>query len=384
VKLHEFVARRLILLIPVMIGVMVLTFSIAQIVPADPAAVLCGDKCGVTVGYDEDGEPISAYMSNVKRLGLDKPVTEQFQIYIENLVAGDWGDSTTLHRPVLDVVRDTAPITLEMAFLSLFIGYPVGVSLGILSAVRQDKLFDHLSRFFAIAFVSLPIFWFAMILQVLFATGTDVGGICDTLFGTKGGCFPIQGRHDTGYTYPVDGFVWYYPAGGTGFNLLDSWFVSDAKLSTLPEQWNTNWLLFKDAFLHLALPCLTLGIASSGSILRYMRASLLEVLNEDYVRTARAKGIKERRVIVVHASRNAIVPIVTILGMSIGAAIGGAVLTETVFNIFGMGRASVKAVLGLDYPMIMGVTIITSMIFLLSNLIVDILYAVIDPRVRLE
>ena len=391
-KLHEFVVRRLLLLIPVMIGVAIFTFAIAHIIPGDPAAIQCGDKCGVIVDYTEDGDPISAYEANRIRLKMDDRVEVQFWRYITDLVEGDWGESLLYHRPVIDVVKDAAPITLEMSFLALFIAYPLGIVLGIISAVRQDRMFDHVSRFFAIAFVSLPIFWFAMMLQLFLATGSDVPqGICDPVTGwlplipdTEGGCFPIYGRHDTSFTYPVDGYAWYYPAGGTGFHLVDSWFVTDEKLATLPSEWGSNWLLFKDTLKHLALPCAALGIASAGSLLRYMRASLLEVLHEDYVRTARAKGLSEIRVVIVHACRNALVPIVTILGFSIGGAIGGAVLTETVFAINGMGRVAVTSIQYLDFAVIMGVTLITSVIFLLSNLIVDITYAIIDPRVRLE
>jgi len=391
VKLHEFVVRRLLLLIPVMIGVAVFTFAIAHIIPGDPAAIQCGDRCGMVIDYTEEGDPITAYEANRIRLKMDDSVSVQFWRYITDLTEGDWGESLLYHRPVVDVVKDAAPITLEMSFLALFIAYPLGIMLGIISAVRQDRMFDHVSRFFAIAFVSLPIFWFAMMLQLFLATGPESNGICDPVTGflplipdTEGGCFPIYGRHDTSFTYPVDGYAWYYPAGGTGFHLVDSWFVTDEKLATLPSEWGSNWLLFKDTLLHLALPCAALGIASAGSLLRYMRASLLEVLHEDYVRTARAKGLSEIRVVIVHACRNALVPIVTILGFSIGGAIGGAVLTETVFAINGMGRVAVTSIQYLDFAVIMGVTLITSVIFLLSNLIVDITYAIIDPRVRLE
>jgi len=393
-KLHEFVVRRLLLLIPVMVGVTVLTFTISHLIPADAAAAQCGDKCGVVVDYTEDGDPITAYAANRERLGMNEPLTTQFELYVTHLLQGDWGESSTYHRPVADVVKDAAPITLEMSFFALLIAYPLGITLGIISAVRQDRMFDHISRFFAIAFVSLPIFWFAMVLQLLFATQapeSGVGGICDPLTkwlplvpDTDGGCFPIYGRHDPSLTYPIDGFVSFYPAGGTGFHLIDSWFVTDGKLATLPAEYGSNWLLFKDTLLHLALPCACLGIASSGSLLRYMRASLLEVLHEDYVRTARAKGLSEFRVVIVHACRNALVPIVTILGFSIGGAIGGAVLTETIFAFNGMGRVAVKSIQYLDFPVIMGVTLITAAIFLLSNLVVDIMYAIIDPRVRLE
>jgi peptide/nickel transport system permease protein len=386
VKLHEFVVRRLLLLVPVLIGVAILTFTISHLIPADAAAARCGDRCGLTVDWTEDGEPISAYQQNREQMGMDEPVTTQFRIYFEDLAVGDWGESSTYHRPVVDVIKDAAPITLEMTFFALFIAYPLGITLGILSAVRQDRMFDHISRFFAIAFVSLPIFWFAMVLQLLFAIGPvpGVGGVCDPLIGTEGGCFPIFGRHDPSLTYPEDGFVSFYPAGGTGFHLIDSWFVTDQKLATLPAEFASSRLLFKDTVLHLALPCACLGVASSGSLLRYMRASLLEVLHEDYVRTARAKGISEFRVVVVHACRNALIPIVTILGFSIGGALSGAVLTETIFALNGMGRVAVKSIQYIDLPVIMGVTLITAVIFLLSNLIVDIMYAIVDPRVRLE
>ena len=386
-KLHEFVVRRLLLLVPVMIGVAILTFTISHLIPADAAAARCGDRCGLTVAWTEDGDPITAYQQNREQMGMDEPVTTQFRIYFEDLAVGDWGESSTYHRPVVDVVKDAAPITLEMTFLALFIAYPLGITLGILSAVRQDRMFDHIARFFAIAFVSLPIFWFAMVLQLLFAIGppdSGPGGVCDPLFGTEGGCFPIFGRHDPSLTYPEDGFASYFPAGGTGFHLIDSWFVTDQKLATLPAEFGSNWLLFKDTALHLALPCACLGVASSGGLLRYMRASLLEVLHEDYVRTARAKGISEFRVVIVHACRNALIPIVTLLGFSVGGALSGAVLTETIFGLNGMGKVAVKSIQYIDLPVIMGVTLITAVIFLLSNLIVDIMYAIVDPRVRLE
>ncbi len=388
-KTHEFIIRRIILLVPVMVMVAVFTFVISQIIPSQPAAVLCGERCGLV---DPTTGKTLLEMQR-ERLGLDKPVTEQFRIYLVNLAQGDWGESLFYGRPTLDVVKDAAPVTLEMSLFALLIGYPIGISLGILSAVWQDSVFDHISRFMAIAFVSLPIFWLAMMLQLLFSTGPDVGGICDPIFGTEGGCLPLYGRHDVALTYPdytsltcvqISCYPWYYPSGGTGFHLVDSWFVTDQALSTLHPDYSTNRALFDDSLSHLILPSFTLGIASAGSLLRYMRASLLEVLNEDYVRTARAKGVSESRAILVHACRNALIPILTILGFSIGGAIGGAVLTESIFNFYGMGRVAIQGVLVPDFSIIMGVTLITAVIFLLSNLVVDILYAIVDPRVRLE
>ena len=185
-KTGEFIVRRIILLIPVMIGVTVFTFAIAQIIPADPAAILCGERCGLV-------DPVTGKTMlelQRERLGLNDPVIVQFVDYIERLGAGDWGESTTYNRPTSDVVRDAAPVTLEMALFALLMAYPIGITLGILSAVWQDQVFDHISRFLAIAFVSLPIFWLAMMLQLVFGTGTEVGGICDPIFGTEGGLFP--------------------------------------------------------------------------------------------------------------------------------------------------------------------------------------------------
>ncbi|MFL2956887.1 MAG: ABC transporter permease [Candidatus Thalassarchaeaceae archaeon] len=423
-KLHEFIARRVILLIPVMIGVSILTYSLLSLVPGDAAASACGDKCGVVVDTalewnttSEQWEEvsISAYESNVMRMGLDENLLEGYMVYVgidgpyvgaeplrlnssgylvpktslgehterNGLIDGYWGDSSLYHRPVAEVVKDFAPVTLEMSLLALLIAYPLGIFLGILSAVWQDQIFDQLSRLMAIAFVSLPIFWLAILFQKLFATKI---GICDDLFGTSGGCFPIFGRHDPSVAFPTgdDQYVSWYPAGGTGFHLIDSWFVNDETLSLMGSDFDTRWELFKDTLLHLMLPCMTLGIASAGGLLRYMRASLLEVLREDYVRTARAKGLSGYRVIVVHACRNALVPIVTLLGFSIGGAIGGAVLTESIFAFTGMGRIAVEAIQYDDQVVVMGVTLITSVIFLMSNLIVDISYAIVDPRVRLE
>ena len=392
-KTGEFIVRRILLLIPVMIGVTVFTFMIAQIIPSNPAAILCGERCGLV-------DPVTGktmLQLQIERLGLDKPVTEQFTIYLQNLLEGDWGESTSYNRPTSEVVRDAAPVTLEMTLFALLIAYPVGITLGILSAVKQDQTFDQISRFLAIAFVSLPIFWLAMMLQLYLGTGSDVGGICDPIFGTEGGCLPIYGRHDAALTYPdrtsalcdtaISGIACYpswYPSGGTGFHLVDSWFVTDEALDSIHPDYASNSLLFNDTLSHLILPSLTLGIASAGSLLRYMRASLLEVMNEDYVRTARAKGLIESRVIIVHACRNALIPILTILGFSIGGAIGGAVLTESIFAFYGMGNVAVDAIINLDYSVLMGVTLITAVIFLLSNLVVDILYGVVAPRGRLE
>ena len=470
-KLWEYVVRRIILLIPVLIGVSILTFSISHLVPADPARSFCGLKCPdetleqikLNLHFtDEDGEPESVWNQYKWYMGLtdedgdgniffDKDTnlgsasqgSAFFGMDFDSggLIDGNWGYSLAYHKPVTQVLEQAVPVTLEMSFGAILFGAPIGIFLGVLSAVYQDKWLDHISRFVAIAFVSLPIFWLALMFQYLFATQF---GICDSIFGTEGGCFPLAGRKPPGSDFPTEGGTWVleewvlslislsvaalalldmkvegrlgnllkpkitrdwvavsmvviasllalffllnpleikpvviaeYEA--TGLNTLDSIIANP-----VPEE-KSRFVLFIQSLKYLTLPIACLSLATAGGLLRYMRSSLLEVMNEDYIRTARAKGLKERTVIFKHGVRNALIPIVTILGFMLGGVLGGAVLTETIFSLPGMGMAAVRAITLLDFSVIMGVTMITSVIFLLSNLVVDIAYAWIDPRVRL-
>ena len=470
-KLWEYVVRRILLLIPVLIGVSILTFSISHLVPADPARSFCGLKCPdetldqikLNLHFtDEDGEPESVWNQYKWYMGLTDEDGDGNIFFDEDtnlgsasqgsaffgmdfdsggLIDGNWGYSLAYHKPVTQVLEQAVPVTLEMSFGAILFGAPIGILLGVLSAVYQDRLVDHVSRFVAIAFVSLPIFWLALMFQYLFATQF---GVCDAIFGTDGGCFPLAGRKPPGSDFPteggsldigneilsmislsvaalafldmkVDGRVrnflkpeitrdWvalstlvasslgviYFLLNphdigpivlaeyeATGLNTLDSIIANP-----IPEEKSRTGLLIQSLkYLTLPIACLSLGTA--GGLLRYMRSSLLEVMNEDYIRTARAKGLKERTVIFKHGVRNALIPIVTILGFMLGGVLGGAVLTETIFSLPGMGMAAVRAITLLDFSVIMGVTMITSIIFLLSNLVVDIAYAWIDPRVRL-
>jgi len=470
-QLWEYVVRRLLLLIPVMIGVSILTFSISHIVPSDPARAYCGLKCPdetlQEIKYklhfeDEEGDPVPLVSQYIHFMGLsdvdgdgifwgdwdtdnDTGGGNSSMTSIEydsgGLLDGNWGYSLSYKKPVSDVLKQAVPVTLEMSFGAILIGAPLGIFLGVLSAIYQDRLLDHFTRFIAIAFVSLPIFWLALMFQYLFATKF---GVCDSLFGTDGGCFPLWGRKPPGSEFPMEGGV--VEIGNVGFAalfllvsglalldfkvegrmdkisdpettrdkitlaIISSGALMSALFYTNPMDFDAVTLftyeasgmyaldsliaspvpegrsrpdLFFQSIEHLTLPIACLSLGTAGGLLRYMRSSLLEVMNEDYVRTARAKGLNERTVILKHGARNALIPVVTILGFMLGGILGGAVLTETIFSLPGMGMAAVRGITGADFSLIMGVTIITSIIFLLSNLVVDIAYAWVDPRVRL-
>jgi ABC-type dipeptide/oligopeptide/nickel transport system permease component len=440
-------------------------------IPADPARAYCGLKCPeetleqikLNLHFtDEDGEEESAwnqykwymgltdedgdgiiFFDDDTNLGSSDQGSSFFGMDFDSggLIDGNWGYSLSYKKPVTEVLEQAVPVTLEMSFGAIMFGAPIGIFLGILSAVYQDRWLDHITRFIAIAFVSLPIFWLALMFQYLFATQF---GICDSIFGTDGGCFPLSGRKPPGSEFPTEGgtfdighlglsalsltialvavldmkvegrlgnianpettrdklslgllsagllscaFFMFNPTDigqvvisdydATGMYTLDSLVANP-----VPED-KTRIDLLIQSVKFLTLPIVCLSLATAGGLLRYMRSSLLEVLNEDYIRTARAKGLRERTVIIKHGVRNALIPIVTILGFMLGGILGGAVLTETIFSLPGMGMAAVRAIILLDFAVIMGVTIITSIIFLLSNLVVDIAYAWIDPRVRL-
>lgn len=470
-QLWEYIVRRLVLLIPVLIGVSLLTFGISHLVPSDPARAYCGLKCPddtlAQLKYemhftDEDGNDESIWNQYKWYMGLtdedgdgiiwgDADVNENvaFQDSSFNsleynsggLIDGNWGYSLSYKKPVTRVLEQAVPVTLEMSFGAILIGAPLGIFLGALSAVYQDRPIDHISRFVAIAFVSLPIFWLALMFQYIFATKF---GICDPLFGTEGGCFPLFGRKPPGSEFPNQGGAIDISNFGLSFLALiisaiaaydmkvegrlnrikkpeslrdkvsvgviaggilvaisfilnpfdiepivikeygsTGMYTVDSLIANPVPEGRTRTDLFFQSIKHLTLPVVCLSLGTAGGLLRYMRSSLLEVLNEDYVRTARAKGLAENTVIIKHAVRNALIPIVTILGFMLGGVLGGAVLTETIFALPGMGMAAIRAILLTDFSVIMGVTLVTSVIFLLSNLVVDIAYAWIDPRVRL-
>lgn len=349
-KLWQYVVRRLLLLIPVLLGISLLTFGLAWF---------------ATGGHLEN-----QYLSQTDRLspererqiielyGFDQPAYVQYFIYLKNLVTGDMGISTSVNRPVSEVIASQFPASVELALFAMVFAVAIGIPLGILSATRRDRPADHITRFAALSGVSVPVFWLALILQLVLGYHLAQQGF---------EFFPLDKRYD--------GFlVSEHPSlvnGPTRFLLVDTLLALD-------------FVAFADVLRHLLLPGFTLGFVSLAVIARMMRASMLEVLSLDFIRTARAKGLEESVVINRHARRNALIPTTTVIGLSIGGLMGGAVLTETIFSWPGLGRWASLAILSVDVAAIMGFVVLAALIYVIANLVVDILYAYLDPRVRLE
>lgn len=330
----RYIGRRLLLMVLVIVGMSIITFSLSRLVPGNPARLLAGPHARQ--------EQVDAL---AERYHLTGPVLEQYAVYMSGLLHGDLGLSVTTRRPVAEDLAQYLPATIELTLTAFLITVIVGVPLGILSAAGRGGLFDHASRLLSIAGVSLPIFWLGLVLQVLFYKHL--------------GLLPVGGRLGT---LDIE------PPRVTGAYLVDSVLAGD-------------FSLFSSALLHLILPALTLAAGSLAVVTRMMRASILESLGADYVRTARAKGLTETSLLRRHVLRNAFIPTLTVLGLQVGYLLAGNFLVESVFNWPGIGLYAVDAVSNLDYAAIMGVTLVISVIFVVVNLIVDLLYMVLDPRI---
>lgn len=331
----NYVLRRTIGILFVLFGVTIITFLISHVVPGDPAAAALGDRA-----RDEQVEAFrQAY-------GLDRPVFEQYVRYMGGLLQGDLGKSIRTQRPVARDLGERLPATIELSIAALLIAIVLGIPAGIWSAVHRNKLPDILVRIFSVVGGSLPIFWLALLMIGLFYNQLH--------------WLPVGGRIDK-FTPPPDRI--------TGMYTVDSLLTG-------------NIPALESSLHHLILPAFVLGYFSTAVIARMMRSSMLEVLNQDYLRTARAKGLKERAVILRHGFRNALIPTLTIIGITFGSLLSGAVLTETIFGWPGLGGYATSAAVGLDFPAVMGVTLIAGVIFPLSSLFVDLSYAWLDPRIR--
>lgn len=331
----NYVARRLLGIVFVLVGVTIITFTISHLVPGDPAAAALGERARE--------EQVEAFR---KQYGLDKPLPEQYFIYVTDLLHGDLGMSIRSRRPVAQDLGQFFPATLELTIAALLIAIVIGVPAGIWSAVHRNHLPDYIVRIFALVGGSLPIFWLGLLMIGLFYDRLD--------------WLPAGSR--------IDQFI-APPQTITGLYTVDSLITGN-----LPA--------FQSSLQHLLLPALVLGYFSTAVIARMMRSSMLEVLNQDFLRTARAKGLRERAVIVRHGFRNALIPTLTIIGLTFGSLLSGAVLTETIFTWPGLGRYATDSAVGLDFPAIMGVTLLAAIIYPLSNLFVDLSYAWLDPRIR--
>ncbi len=307
----RYIARRLVLLVPVLLGISFFAFSLIRFAPGDPVHA--------ALGMDYDPK-VAAQLQH--ELGLDKPLLEQYVWWLGKVLHGDLGRSIVAGETVQDLILSRLPHTLILSFTSMIVALLIAIPLGILAAIRKDSWIDNGSRILAMLGISMPVFWLGILLLIVFS---------------------LQLR--------------WFPAGGS---------VTERGLSAL------------------VLPAITLGASFAALITRMVRSTMLEVLLEDYIRTARAKGLRDLGVYVRHAFKNALIPVVTVVGMQIGLILSGAVLTETIFNIPGLGRLLVEGVSRRDYPLIQGVILVTALTFVFANLLVDVIYVMVDPRIRYE
>ena len=337
--MRRYILRRVAVMPLLLLGIVTLVFIVSRLAPADPLVAIVGER---NINNEEIVDAAK------KQWGLDKSIPEQYVLYVKNLLHGDLGTSFRTRQPVTTDISNRLPATLELTTTALILGVGTGVGLGIYSARRRNRLADNTARFFGLLGSSLPAFWAALLLLYVFYANL--------------GWLPGPGRLDPRTVAPPE---------VTGFMTIDS--ILDG-----------NWTTFREAVGHLILPAIVLGWGVTGIVLRLVRASLLDELGSDYVRTARAMGLSERDVVHGHAMRNALLPTITIVGFSFAFLLTNAFLTEIVFSWPGVGSYAVDAARQLDYPAIMGVSLLGGFAFLLTNLMSDTLYAVADPRIRLS
>ncbi|HXL02282.1 MAG TPA: ABC transporter permease [Candidatus Atribacteria bacterium] len=331
-----YITKRLLMLIPVLLGASILAFSLIHLAPGDPARTIAGEHASA--------QTIERIQT---KYGLDKPLITQYWIWLKQALRGDFGRSIVSNEYVSKEILSRFPNTLELALFSMFIAITVGVLAGIVSASRQYSLLDYGFMGVALFGVSMPVFWLGIMLMMI--------------FGVFLRWLPISGRIDIMIPFTRI----------TGLYLLDSIITG-------------NWAAFISSLRHLILPSLALGTIPMATIARVTRSSMLEVLKQDFIRTERAKGLPERLVIYKHAVRNALIPVVTVIGLNFGLLLSGAILTETVFSWPGVGRYVVNAVQMRDYPAVQGCVLFFAFIFVVVNLITDIIYVYIDPRIKYQ
>ena len=331
----RYLIGRLLSIVAVVFGVTVVTFAIAQVIPADPAVNLAGEYA-----TPETVEQIR------QEEGLDEPLPVRYADYVAKLAQGDLGESMFTKQPVADELPPRIGATVDLATTAMVIAIVLGVLTGVAAAVHRNSIVDHLARALAVAGTAMPVFWLGLLLVRVFYSELHL--------------LPAVGRYEAGIPPP--------PAV-THSLVIDSIIAG-------------NWRMLGSALSHLGLPALTLGIMGAGLISRVMRASMLEALGREFVVTARAKGMSERRIVYVHALRNAMLPTVTVLGVTYGSLLGGAVLTEKIFSWPGLGLYAVTAIEHLDFAPVMGVVIVITLAYVIANLVVDVAYGYLDPRVR--
>lgn len=304
--MYKYIIKRVLMMIPVIIGLSLLVFAVLKMTPGDPARVVAG------------AEADEAAVAQIRQeLGLDKPLLQQYVDYMLGLVRGDMGESYTTGKPVFDEIVSRMPTTFILAFSGVLIAVVIGIPLGIISATKQYSFLDNISTLLALTGVAMPNFWLGLMLILVFSL-----------------------------------HLGWLPSGGA-----------------------TSWLGY-------VLPAVTVGVGATANFMRTTRSSMLEVIRQDYIRTVRAKGANERRVIIHHALRNALIPVITVIGLQMGTLLGGAVINETVFSLPGLGSLMINSINRKDEPVVLGCLITFAIVFSLMNLLVDILYAYIDPRIK--
>ncbi len=351
----RFILRRLLISIPVLFGIVLFTFVLARVIPGDPCRAALGERATDKICDDF-----------IRREGLDRPIITQFGHYAGDLLHGDLGMSVSQRRPVTTLLKERLPITLELSIAALTLATLAGIPLGVISAYRHNSKTDVITMVGANVGVSMPVFWLGLMLQYLFAVKLK-----DTPLG-----LPPSGSLQAGLVPKP----FYEQWGWTKNGVFE--FVSNIDLVNSVLIW--RWDIFVNAGLHLVLPAAALATIPMAIIARMTRSSLLDVLGLDYVRTARAKGLREFLVVVRHALRNSLLPVVTILGLSLGSLVGGAILTETIFNLTGVGKTLFDAISARDYTVVQGFTLVIAISFVLINLLTDLIYTFLDPRVRVS
>ncbi len=334
--LYKYFIKRLALTIPTLIGVSIIVFLLIHMIPGDPIDIMMGDRI-----TDETRAAME------KMLGFDQPLHIQYWQWFTNALHGDFGVSIRSGQPVFQEILDRLPATVELTVLALLIAVVFGIFFGVTAARYRNTIIDQSMIGFSLLGVSIPIFWLGMMLIFFFSVIL--------------GWLPVSGRISMGTTI----------TSVTGLYLVDS-LISG------------NFNAFMDALKHLLLPAFSLATVSLALVVRVTRSSMLDVLSEDYIRTARAKGLRERKVVYTHALKNAMIPVVTVIGLQLAKLMGGAILTETVFSWPGIGRLLINAIGFRDYPVVQGVVFFVAFAFILMNIIVDLLYAYLDPRIRYE
>lgn len=331
-----YIVRRILVLIPTLLGMSIIVFFMLHLTPGDPAELLLGERA-----TDEA-------LAQVRRhLGLDRPIHVQYGMFLKRLLQGDLGETIWTRQKVWTEITQRFPATFELSLAALCISCVLGIVLGIISATRQYSIFDYLSMIGALIGVSMPIFWLGLVFMLVFSIHL--------------GWLPLSGRLSV----------------GVELETITNFYLIDAVITR-------NWVAFRDALWHIVMPAFTLSTIPTAIVARMTRSAMLDVLRQDYIKTAKAKGMHPFKVVFKHALRNALIPVVTTIGLQFGVLLGGAILTETIFAWPGVGKWMYEAVMKRDYMVIQGGTLFIAGLFVVINLCVDVLYAVINPRISVQ